>query len=1538
MIFNFHGNTCLSTKPLWLALLLSSIAPVCAQVPAAAPEFGVLAGSYSSAQSVAITASTPGARIYYTITGVIPSLPSKNYTGPIAVNRSETINAFAIAPGFSPSPVVSADYVIAPAAAAPVFGVAAGTYITAPMVSITDATPGASIYYSITGVLPPVPSTPYTGPISVSTSQIIHAAAIAPGYSRSPSVTAAYTITPPAQPPQLIPAGGTYTSPQAVSIVNPSAGGSVFYTTDGSVPTHSSKLYAGPISVSASQTIRAIATAPGFSQSPVAQGTFSIEGPLGISAPPILPQANVGAPYSAVIVASGQGPNYSWTVNGAPIPANGVPVPVGNGLTATSTGNYALLLGGTPAAPGSLTLTTAVNDNYSGMQAGPVTVTLPVGSPAAPLLPAPNPPTLGPAVAHEGYLGSVEVSGGVPPYAWTVSGLTGTMTSSLSTAISTLAGTGGAGYSGDGGLATAAQIADSGGIAVDALGNVYFADSASSRVRMVSPGGVISTVAGTGIAGYNGDGIPSAQAQLNSPAGLAVDRAGNLYIADAGNARIRMVSVLTGQIATVAGTGVAGASGDGLAATAAQINTPTGVSVDSGGNLYIADSGNARVRQIAAATGVITTIAGTGLAGFAGDSGPAVSAQLNRPYALAADGAGNIFVADLTGLAGGSTTSGRIREITPGGLIFTVAGNGITGFNGDGIAAIEAELSNPVAVAVDASGNLFIADAGNHRVRMVTPPGIISTVAGDGSTAYNGDGIAAISAGIDNPQGVATDFAANLYLTDQNARIRAVQAPAISSDLIVRGTPSAPGTISLQASVTDATGATAGPVSYSISIAAPLPLALPVPNPITLPSAVAGQPYFGAIVASGGVPAFAWSADGGPVAPNSKPIGLPGGITVAANGSNTLTIGGTPTGVGTITFWAAVKDGMGHASGTVVYTIDVVAAPGSEISGQVNLVNCGVPVAGISVELNTNPAQTASTDANGQFVFQNVPNGTFTLTPAVSAPESMFYPPSRTVVVNGSAIAGVNFQAAIGYIVSGNVAYTSGVGGRIYLQLTNTSCSEAPPGTSIAAPQGFSIRGVQPGNYTLQAWVDETGYGGLNAEDPTVTLANLKVASANLNSVAITFVQPPPVTVLSSPSIFFGGGYSGGAILGYRPILIANVEQAVSYTVQWSTDPSFATIAGSRSMNATGANGTTIWLLNGLPSRSVYYFRAQGVAGNSTGPWSAVYGPITIGAPSLGNTVSGTVTFTAQAGGVLYVGFRDVTTGEAYATWVLDPVSPQAFAVKVPSGSNYIPFALIDENEDGLAGNGDINGLNSNSTVAITGNATQNFTLQASNVVQLTTQHFRLASESGIEDSYALAFDIPTQNLVPLAVTLESGPNVAAPLDIGNCLSCTAGPDNFWLNIGTAVPSPGDTYMIEIADSIGRSNAIPGWGAGPTVLVAAAATGVVNAFASGLAPAAPGAGVTPTFSWTDPPNAPDYTYQFTLWDANGNLIWQIPELGSQSGGFSCAITSIAWGVDPTGAANPPSLSSLVPGQTYTWSVLVQDAYGNSAEMPVSFAP
>ena len=468
--------------------------------------------------------------------------------------------------------------------------------------------------------------------------------------------------------------------------------------------------------------------------------------------------------------------------------------------------------------------------------------------------------------------------------------------------IQTVAGIGLSGFSGDGGPAVQARLNAPYGLATDAAGNLYIADLGNNRVRRVSPDGVITTVAGTGQPGSGGDGGKASAAQLNAPRNVATDGAGNLYIAEFAGHRIRLVTP-EGIIVTLAGTGLEGARGEGIPATFAELAYPTGMFLDFTGTLYIADSGNQRIRtvfngvmrtlplagaQLALPTGVSSDaaggiyiadggkrrlyrrmftgavfpvasgvtfdsareaipdgrgnlliadghrvrlltgagfaapFAGDGTFGFRGDGGAAVSATLNGPGGVAVDGEGNLYIADErnhrvrkvsgtgvistiagTGQPGGAVEGltpvntplvapeglladsggglwiseyfgNRVRKLAPDGTIRTVAGNGTAGFSGDSRQAVSAQLQAPGQIALDAAGSLYIADSGNHRIRKVTA-GMISTFAGTGIAGFSGDGGQAVSAQFTAPRGIAFDNAGNLYIADTgNNRVRKV--------------------------------------------------------------------------------------------------------------------------------------------------------------------------------------------------------------------------------------------------------------------------------------------------------------------------------------------------------------------------------------------------------------------------------------------------------------------------------------------------------------------------------------------------------------------------------------------------------------------------------------------------------------------------------------------------------------------------------------------------------------------------------------------
>jgi sugar lactone lactonase YvrE len=360
--------------------------------------------------------------------------------------------------------------------------------------------------------------------------------------------------------------------------------------------------------------------------------------------------------------------------------------------------------------------------------------------------------------------------------------------------ITTLAGTGAGGFSGDTATATLSQLDHPTGVAVDAAGNVFIADSGNQRIREITTDGNINTIAGNGIRGYGGDGGQATSAEFNNPAGLALDSAGNLYIADSYNYRVRKLE--GGTITTIAGNGTAGFSGDNGSATSAALYLPISVSVETSGNLFIADYVSLRVRKVTG-TGVISTVAGTGIEGFSGDGGLAASALLYLPTGVGVDSAGSLFIAD--------SSNARVRKVTTGGVISTVAGSGNQGSGGDGGQATSAGLKAPSGVAVDASGNLFIADYLDQRVRKVTPGGVISTVAGTGVQGYSGDGGPATAAQLNEPWGLAVDASGNLFVADLvNHCIRMVTPDGVISTMAGIGKPgfSGDGTLAAFAQLT----------------------------------------------------------------------------------------------------------------------------------------------------------------------------------------------------------------------------------------------------------------------------------------------------------------------------------------------------------------------------------------------------------------------------------------------------------------------------------------------------------------------------------------------------------------------------------------------------------------------------------------------------------------------------------------------------------------------------------------------------------------
>lgn len=335
----------------------------------------------------------------------------------------------------------------------------------------------------------------------------------------------------------------------------------------------------------------------------------------------------------------------------------------------------------------------------------------------------------------------------------------------VSGVINTVAGNGVSGYTGDGGPATSAELISPQGVATDAQGNFYISDCGNGTVRKVTAStGLISNFAGTGTRGYSGDGDSSGSAQLVCPLDMKVDGAGNVYIADPQSHVVRVVNAATGNIYTVAGNGTSGYSGDGGAAFSASIGNPDAIALDPAGNLFIADVDLCNIRRVDVISGVISTVAGTNVCGYTGDGGPATSALLGHVLALAFDSSGNLYISDDS-----NNVIRVLNTIT--GIITTYAGTGPVGYSGDGGPAASALINDVEGLILDAAGNLYLTDSSNNLIRKITAStGIINRIGGDGTTnpGYTGDGGAATSALLNYPEYPAIDSAGNLYFVDNS--------------------------------------------------------------------------------------------------------------------------------------------------------------------------------------------------------------------------------------------------------------------------------------------------------------------------------------------------------------------------------------------------------------------------------------------------------------------------------------------------------------------------------------------------------------------------------------------------------------------------------------------------------------------------------------------------------------------------------------------------------------------------------------------------
>jgi hypothetical protein len=716
------------------------------------------------------------------------------------------------------------------------------------------------------------------------------------------------------------------------------------------------------------------------------------------------------------------------------------------------------------------------------------------------------------------------------------------------------------------------------------------------------------------------------------------------------------------------------------------------------------------------------------------------------------------------------------------------------------------------------------------------------------------------------------------------------------------------------------------------------PLSLPTTDPSSLSTTtVSGQWYYGSISVVGGIAPYNWSVNW-----NSSNDNLNWSTT---NDGSSLVISGVPSQTGTVTFQAEVSDSNGVSSGWQTYTINVIAGNINyyPVYGQINFNGCGTDEPPVTLTLSGGGiTQTAVSDSTGMYQFASVSNGTYTITPSITGPtSSSFSPASLPLTVNSSYVNGNNFSATVGYTVSGTVGYDGAKSGPIYLAMNG--CGSPTPGTAIVAPGTFTIHGVPPGVYYLQAWMDNLGKGAQNLSNPLGRTSSVVVPNANNANLTIGLTDPTPATLSNASGIASANGFADGAVLTFSPDYEQNalgnwVEDATSYTVQWSTTQNFSSVAGSANFPASGwAPG--YWILNaasvsGLTQGSTYYFRVQGVAGSSTSNWSSVIGPVTISAPTATNTVTGQITFSQKATGPLYVGFLNQNTGQVYLTQVgsqaAPPASPASYSLQVPSGSNYFFFAALDQNNDGLIDSGDITNVNGYNKIVpavnISGAATENLTLPSGNSnAVVRTQNLYHSGQS-----YNLFLDVTSVGKLPIAVELTSAPagsNIVAPADIAWCFSCSSedvfSSFNPSYGFGSTAPTVGSSYGLKISYPDRTSDT-----AAPQV------TAVVPTWTANLSPAGPLTAInnSPDFTWTYPTGASNYLYNFWLGNSSWNTIWSIPNQYSGSNDFTSTLSSSLTlaGSDPTDPSNKPTISALTTGALYYWDVQSFDTHGNYA--------
>jgi len=770
--------------------------------------------------------------------------------------------------------------------------------------------------------------------------------------------------------------------------------------------------------------------------------------------------------------------------------------------------------------------------------------------------------------------------------------------------ITTLAGNGAQGYSGDGGPAKKAILNTCDAVAFDGNGNLYISDRGNQCIRKVTPNGIISTIAGNGKSGFSGDGGPATSAQLNGPISIAVDAAGNnIYVADEYNHRVRKIS--NGIITTVAGNGVNGYSGDKGLATAAALGAPVSVALDGNGNLYVGDWQTFTVRKINQ-SGIITTVAGNGRQGFSGDGGAATLAQLNYTWGIAIDKSGNLYISD--------TYNNRIRKVTTDGIIRTIAGNGAQTNSGDGGLAVNASLILPHCVAVDNAGNIYTSDAyQNHIVREINMSngGIISTIAGNGVMGYSGDGGLPVKASLNGPYDVTLDANGNVFIAEQgNSVIREILIkPVITTGGSVTAFNSCAGIASVSQSVTVGGSGLTG----NLSITAPVGYELSLQANGTYTSNITLNANSGSVSPTTIYIRLSSTATGNPS----------GNISIASSGasSQTIAVSGTVNGLPKVTIGTIAALTTASTSFSIPYTSVLInngnpvsppdhysISPGiPAMNGFVSINNATIPVSPIPVTI---PASVANT-----YQFNLIVNNS--ITGCASNPEAFSVVVNNPLPVINSISPATGPVGTLITITGSNLRNTTAitVGGVSAIPVSNNGSSLVAmvmPGSASGAV-AISIAGaiVKGPNFTVTA----TPY-------PSVHQGNKLVGSAYMASSQV--FEGAAVAISADGNTAIIGGHSDGQIGGAAWIFTRSnsgnwAQQGKKLIPSDATgNPSFG---GSVAISADG-NTVVIGGSNDNHSIGAAWIFTRDNSGNWNQQAAKLVGTGAVGAANQGSAVS----------------------------------------------------------------------------------------------------------------------------------------------------------------------------------------------------------------------------------------------------------------------------------------------------------------------------